>query len=230
MKRFGLLVFLVALFGSVALVWAITGKAFSCVSFNVQISGSGDIIKEKRDVRDFRGVDAGGAMIVEITAGKDYSVELEGDDNILPLVTTEIRNGILHIERKSRTSVWTRNRLIARVTLPALDSVNISGASTATISGVNSEVFNLNASGASKIEISGEAREINVDVSGASKLNGENFRTIRAEVEASGASKATLYVSEVINADASGASKIIYFGNPPTVTKDVSGASKVSGS
>lgn len=231
MKKLGLLVFVIAVIGSVALVWAVTGKAFSfpSFSFGVQINGSGNVAVEKREVRDFTGVDASGAMMVEITVGRDFAVELEGDDNILPLIKTEVRNGVLHIERQSRTSFWSKNRVTARVSLPQLDNLDVSGASSATITGVKSESLDLNASGASKIEISGEARTAKIDLSGASKLNGENLRIVRADVEASGASKAIVFVSEVITADASGASKIIYLGNPTTVNKDVSGASKISG-
>lgn len=227
MKRIGLLVFLAALIGSVALVWAVTGKSVSCFSYSIQINGSGNRVAEKRDVRDFTGVDAGGAVEVEITVGKDFAVELEGDDNILANITTEVRDGVLYIERK-KGNYWSKSRLVARVSLPELNKLDISGASKAIVTGVRSNSFNVGVSGASKVEISGEAREVKIDVSGASKLIAENLRAERADVEASGASKAVLYVSQSINADASGASKITYLGNPPSVSKDASGASSVS--
>lgn len=230
MKKLGLLVFIAAIVGSVALVWAVTGKAVSFVkiNFSEQIKGSGNVATEKRDVRDFKGVDAGGAMRVEITVGKGFSVELEGDDNILPLVKTEVRGGVLHIERKEGSRTWTKSHLIARISMPELNELGISGASSALVTGVKSERLTINTSGASKVEISGEAREVKIDVSGASKLNGENLRTERADVEASGASKISIFASESINADASGASKVVYSGNPKSVSKDASGASSVS--
>jgi hypothetical protein len=228
-KKIGFLIFLVAIIGSIALVWAVTGKTGPSISFNFsQIKGSGNLKSEKRDVSGFRGIRAGGAMQIEIVAGKEFSVEIETDDNILPLIKTEVRGGVLHIEREG--NVWTRSRsrTMVRISLPQLDELNISGATTANVSGVKSEQFELKLSGASKINIEGEAGALKVDLSGASKLDAENFRVAKADVEVSGASKANLFVSETLNADASGASKINYSGNPQTVTKDVSGASKIS--
>lgn len=229
MKKLGLLVFAVAIIGSLALVWGITGKSvFGVPFFRSDVKGSGNFITEKRDLSRFKGVHAGGAMQLEITVGKDFSVELEGDDNILPLIKTEVRGDTLHFERKeSRT--WSRNRVIARITMPELSDLDVSGASSATANNVKAESLTIDASGASKIEISGEARVLTVDLSGASRLEAGNLKTTRANVEASGASKAVVFASEVIEADASGASRISYSGNPKSVSKDASGASSVSG-
>jgi hypothetical protein len=228
MKKLGLLVFAVVITGSLALVWAITGKSVigsSIIHFDIK--GSGKVVTEKRDVSGFKGVHAGGAMQLEITVGKEFSVELEGDDNILPTIKTEVRGDKLYFERKeSRT--WSRGRVIARITMPELNDLDISGASNATVNNVKTESLKVESSGASRIEISGEARIVDVEVSGASKLDAENLKTERAKVQASGASKASVFASEAIDVDASGASRINYSGNPKSVVKDTSGASSVS--
>lgn len=229
MKKLGFLVFIAAIVGSLALVWAITGKSvIGQSSIFSKIKGSGNIVTEKRDVKNFKGVHAGGAMQIEIAVGKDFSVELEGDDNILPLIKTEVRGDTLHFERTERRGSISHSRLIARITMPELNDLDISGASSANVTGVKTEGLKIDASGASKIEISGEARELIISVSGASKVMAENLKSERAKVEASGASKALIYASEAVDADASGASRIVYSGNPKSVSKDSSGASSVS--
>ena len=228
MKKVGLSVFAIAFFGSLAAVWAITGITYAVPSFNFfnYTKGSGNIVAEKRDIRDFTGVDASGAMRVEITVGKEFAVELEGDDNILPLVETSVRNGVLHFERSG--GICTENRLIARISLPELDNLEVSGATAAAVANVNSEDLKIRASGASKIEINGAAADLDAKISGASKLNADNLQTARAKVRASGASKAAIFASESVDADASGASRIIYSGNPTKVKNDASGASKIA--
>ena len=70
---------------------------------------------------------------------------------------------------------------------------------------------------------------MNVDASGASKIDAENLKVVNAEIDASGASGITIFVSGQLNADASGASKIVYSGNPTNVEKSASGASAVVG-
>ena len=228
MKKLGLLVFAVVIIGSLALVWAVTGKSVigsSLIHFDVR--GSGNVVTEKRDVSNFKGVHAGGAMQLEITAGKEFSVELEGEDNILPTIKTEVRGDKLYFERKEGR-VWSRSRVTARITMPELDDLDVSGASDATVDNVETESLRLESSGASRIEISGEARSLTVAVSGASKLDAENLKTERAKVQASGASKASVFASEGVDVNASGASKINYSGNPKSVNKDASGASSIS--
>ncbi|MEP6924289.1 MAG: head GIN domain-containing protein [Pyrinomonadaceae bacterium] len=228
MKKFGLLVFAVAIIGSLALVWAMTGKSVIGSSFiHFDVKGSGNTVTEKRNVTGFKGVHTGGAMQLEISVGKEFSVELEGDDNILPTIKTEVRGDKLYFERKEGR-IWSRGRVIARVTMPELNDLDISGASSAIVNNVKTESLKIDASGASKIEISGEARDLAVEVSGASKLDAENLKTERTKVEASGASKVSIFASEAVDADASGASKIVYSGNPKSVSKDASGASSVS--
>lgn len=227
MKKFGFLIFAIAIIGSLALVSSVTGKSVFGF-FNFAVQGSGRIVTEKRDASGFKGVQAGGATELQITVGKDFSVELEGDDNILPLVRTEVRAGVLHIERNG--NFWSRTKLVARITMPEFDNLDLSGASRASVAGVDSNNVKLEASGASQIEISGTAQDLTASLSGASKLDAANLRALRANIDASGASKAQIFASESVTADTSGASKIVYAGNPATVNKDASGASSIAGS
>ena len=62
-----------------------------------QATGSGTMKVEKRTVPSFTAVDISGAYNVEIAVQKEPGLEIEGDDNLLPLVTTEVRNGVLEI-------------------------------------------------------------------------------------------------------------------------------------
>ena len=48
-----------------------------------------------------------------------------------------------------------------------------------------------------------------------------------ATIDASGASKVSVFVTEELNSEASGASKIQYSGNPTSVENKTSGASSV---
>lgn len=227
MKKLGLLIFAIALVGSLTLVWGVTGKSvFSSFDFLSSVKGSGNVIIEKRDLANFKNVSAGGAMRLEITIGKEFLIELEGDDNILPTIKTEVRGDTLYFERK-RVRTSSRNLVIARIQMPELTGLDISGASDAIVNNVKSESLKIDASGSSRLELSGETRNLSVDVSGASKLTAENLKTERSTIEASGASKVVVFASEAIDADASGASKIIYRGNPKTVNKNASGASSI---
>lgn len=226
MKKFGFLIFAVALVGSILLVWQFTGRPFSSFGFNLRGKrGSGIVKTEKRDLRDFTGVHAGGALELEITAGKEFSVELEADDNILPLIKTEVRNGILYfsVERRMKT----RNRIFAKISMPELNNLDLSGASKAEVEDVRGENLTIEIGGASRLEIGGEINYLEADLSGASNLEAEELKTKTVKIGASGASGAEIFVTEDLKAKASGASKITFSGEPKNVEKKTSGASKI---
>jgi hypothetical protein len=229
MKKIGLLVFIIAVTSSLAVVSFVSGKSLlpSVPRFFVQIKGSGDMKTERRDVPTFTSVKVGGASHLEIVSGaSEQTVEIETDDNLLELTKTYVKNDTLHVER--RGNIWTKSPLRIRISVAALNRLDLSGASKAEVKNIRSNNFELDLSGASKVHLEGEAATFIADMSGASNLDAENLKTAKAVVDASGASKATVFVTENLNAEASGASRILYAGNPKSVRDDESGASRVS--
>jgi len=79
-------------------------------------------------------------------------------------------------------------------------------------------------SGASKIFIVGETDEANYTFSGASNYSGFGFIANTMELNISGASHANVNVIETLIVDASGASEVIYKGDPELFL-DLSGSS-----
>jgi hypothetical protein len=197
------------------------------LSFNFRgEQGSGKMASEVRDIGGFTGVDVGGVFQVEITAQKDFSVEVEADDNLLPLIKTNVQGGVLKIATACRLS--TSNPIRVRIYAPDIESLDVSGAANVTVSGLKNSDLSVGSSGASKIKLAGETIDLKIDVSGASKVDGEELWSENATVDASGASHVSVNVTSQLRGDASGASKIVYSGSPGSVEKKSSGASSVS--
>ncbi|MEO6587954.1 MAG: head GIN domain-containing protein, partial [Pyrinomonadaceae bacterium] len=231
MKKFGVLIFIIALFIGVSLAGIFSFGKISSRIFNISINhgekGSGNIVTEKREVSEFRAVDVGGAFVVEITAQKDYSLEVEADDNILPLIKTEFDGETLKI--KTDVKISSSNPVKIRISAPDVENLQISGASKVSIVNLDNELLNVDLSGASKINCEGQTKNLMIDMSGASSLDGENLKAENVSIEASGASKATVFAKNELKADLSGASKVIYFANPTNIEKKTSGASSIVG-
>jgi hypothetical protein len=111
--------------------------------------------------------------------------------------------------------------------MPEITELEVSGASDVKISKVNSKALKIDLSGASKVIISGETQNLNLDTNGASKIDAENLTTENAIINSSGASNIKVFVSNELKVDASGASEITYSGNPQTVVKEKSGATQI---
>jgi hypothetical protein len=87
---------------------------------------------------------------------------------------------------------------------------------------------NFNVSGASTVELQGSANNISAGISGASRGKLEDFTLSEAKMNVSGASTATIRVSDTLDAVVSGASRLYYIGSPTLGNVDVTGASTFS--
>lgn len=229
MKKIGILIFLAAAILGVIIngffSFGQVGQKFFNISFNKKIKGSGNVVTESRDISDFRGVDVSGVFQVEITAQKDFGVEIEADDNLLPLIKTEVRNGVLHLETEGRLSC--DNGLKVRISAPDINQIDASGASKVNLSDLRNSELRVDTSGASKINLSGETAQLFVEVSGASSVDAENLKAETADVNTSGASRVSTFAVNDLRAHASGASKVVYSGSPRNIEKSSSGASSI---
>lgn len=102
MKKIGILIFIVAIlvgvvFSNLFSFGRATGSIFN-FSLGSGIKGSAVAGSEIRKETGFKGIEVGGVFQVEITAGKDFSVEVEADDNLLQYIKTEVEGDVLHIE------------------------------------------------------------------------------------------------------------------------------------
>lgn len=229
MKKIGIVIFIVAVlvgvvFANLFSFGRASGQFFN-FSFKSGIKGSGVAASEAREANDFTGVDVGGVFQVEITAGKEFSVLVDADDNLLQYIKTEVNGDVLHIETTERINSTTPIKV--RISAPDIESIGASGASKVTLNGVKNSNLSVDTSGASKVKIEGETAAVRVEVSGASSVDAESLKAKTAEVDASGASSVNLFVTERLVSDASGASRISYSGNPTSVEKRTSGASRV---
>ena len=105
----------------------------------------------------------------------------------------------------------------------------LSGASNLHIQNLEAKQLWVNLSGASNLEVKqgGKGDAIKADASGASNLRARALRVAKAELDASGASHIDISVSDELDAEATGASSINYYGAPKAKTHS-SGAGHVN--
>ena len=230
MKKFGFIVFIVAILAGVVFANLFsfgrsTSRIFN-ISFGTSVKGSGVAKTEARETGDFKGVDVSGVFQVDVVAGKEFKVEVEADDNLLQYIKTEVRDDVLRIESSER--LRSESPLRIRVSAPNIETIEASGASRVSVEGVKNSSISLDTSGASKVRLQGETANLRIEVSGASSIDASALQSQNADVDASGASNVDLVVTGQFNSEASGASRISYSGNPTSVEKSSSGASRIS--
>ena len=190
------------------------------------VVGSGRLATESRPVQGFAAVSvsAAGHLIVEQTGVE--SLEITAEDNVLPLVRSEVRNGRLVLGFGPDASVTATREVLFRLTVRDLTEIEASGASRVEVRGADTPSFTLRVSGASEVSATGIADHVRLDLSGASRCRAPDLRTREATAHLSGASYARVRASDSLVVNASGASVVEYLGDPVLVA-NVSGGSFV---
>ena len=208
----------------ILLLMVLVSLVSGCHRIHSGIAGSGKLQKQKRDVGSFNSISTEGAFNLEIVCQKPQSLEIEGDDNVLPLVSTEVSNNVLHIKNLRRYSV--SEPITLRISVPNLEGISAAGAGKIEISGIKNEKFVIDASGAPAIKAAGETKVLNVDARGAGKIDTHRLRAARVVVESKGVSKVEVYAAEQLDVTVFGPSNVIYEGDA-VVNKTVNGPGSV---
>src|SRR5437762_2852627 len=121
------------------------------------VTGSGIRKTEKRDAGSFHAINTTGSFSVEATSQKPSSLEIEADDNILPLIKVEVRDGVLYL--KPDKPYNSKEGVVVRVSAPDISGVEATGAGKFVVQNVKNDRFEIRTTGASSITASGESKE-----------------------------------------------------------------------
>ena len=201
------------------------GVPSSATPWNV-VNGSGTIITEQRDVTGFTGVclRGSGALVIEQTG--EESLAIVADDNLMPLLTSDVRDGKLILSVNDNTSIRPTEQITYRLTVKDLSEIEISGSGAADAKGIQTDRLASVISGSGKIIIAGKANEQVIVISGSGDFLGEGLKCKKAAITVSGSGKAVLAVSDTLDATISGSGSTKYVGEPKVNTK-VSGSGSV---
>ena len=197
-----------------------------CHHLGKGVQGSGVRKTEKRDLGAFRSIETNGAFEIQVTCQQPASFEIEGDDNLLPLVKTEVRNGVLRIYNDDPFSA-TRP-ISVRMALPDLEAISSTGASDIHVTNVKNDQMTISWQGAGRIEAAGETKFVSISSTGAGKLDTAKLRAERAKVSVTGAAQVDVYASQQLDVNVSGVGQVTYHGNPGVVNKSVTGLGSVN--
>jgi hypothetical protein len=210
------------------------------------MQGSGNVITERRDVSGYRAVAFSGIGELTIDQNGSEGLTLEGEDNILPFIRTEVRDGVLLIGPEGLGTFNPTRPLRFNLSARNMDGVDVSGAGSARAASLEAPSLQLGVSGAGSLTVgtissgdlrvhisgsgymaaSGRVSNQRVNISGSGEYRASDLSSSAARVSISGAGAAVLRVSETLDADISGAGSVRYIGNP-TVSRHISGVGSI---
>jgi hypothetical protein len=206
----------------------------------VTVIGSGRPAVENRSVESFRGISLEGPGQVLLTIGSPRSVSVSCDDNLLPLVRTEVSGGTLRLGLVSGSSVNTATPFVFRVTAPSIDGLSLGGSGDIVVlgtiradrlavsiggsgsirAGIAVEELSAVISGSGDIDLAGRADRQQVRISGSGSYRARELQTAIARVEVDGSGSAELFVRGELSAAIHGSGSVTYRGGARATVQD----------
>jgi hypothetical protein len=201
--------------------------AASCGSGSSRLEGSGVAATSTRDVPSFTSVELRGTGTVDVRRGSPQQVTVRGDDNVVPLVTTEVDGSTLVVAEKDG-NFTTKQPLVIEVVAPELGSSILSGAGTMNVTGVSGPSFDASLPGTGKLDVDGSVDTLTATVAGAGSAQLEHLVAGAATVSVSGVGSVHVHATDSLTASVPGAGSVLYDGHPAQVTTNVTGVGSVT--
>ena len=198
------------------------------------ITGSGNQITETRTVSGVSRVELMIDANLEIQQGTQESLLVTGDDNILPVLQTNVVGGKLNIRYQPQVNVRGFNRPKLVLTVKNLSELRLSSSGTVTVGQLTTGNFNLdltsscnvniqgiqadkittNISSSGDITIQGAANSLVLRVTSSGNFQAGNLKLLNANVILTSSGEVTLWVVESLNVNISSSGNIAYYGSP----------------
>jgi hypothetical protein len=230
---------------TVFLFLALTITSGVNAQFRKSVDGKGRVLTESRTPVNASGIKVSTGIDVYLRQGDEPELTVEADENLHSHIITRVRNGILEIytdvnirRAKTKTVYVTLNEISTVATssagnitgMSAIESDNLRIAASSA-GDITLEIYarkvNAAISSSGDVTLSGEADILSAVLSSAGNLDAYNLRVREAEITASSAGDAGVYVTEKLAARASSAGDINYKGDPRYIDARASSAGSI---
>jgi len=221
----------------------------SCMTPFSGVKGNSNVVSETRNIdEDFNSISAATGLKVEIVQSSSVKVVVEADENLMDIIKTEVKDGVLKIY--SEKNIWSAKAKNIYVQIPEITSVSASSGSSVhsestlktgnfsvdTSSGstvnleISADVVRADASSGSTVRLEGSANSIMAEASSGSSIKTMELMTSDASAKVSSGASIKLHTTNKLKARASSGGGIKYSGNPEYVDRDSSSGGSISGS
>lgn len=227
---------------------SVTGLFSACnVIGQNRVKGSGNVIKEDRQVPSFHKLKVEGSMNVYLSQGAAKAAVIEAEDNIAPLVELVEEDGKLKVRYRRNTSISTHKSVNVYLTTPEVDEVSLAGSGDiklvdkfnakeevkVSLSGsgnlkgaINAPAVKASIAGSGNMFLEGETRDVNISIAGSGDFQGDGLLAEDVKVSIAGSGDASVHASVKLDAKIAGSGDVKYKGTPQ-ISTSVAGSGSV---
>jgi hypothetical protein len=233
MRRFAfLLAAAVVLLPAAALAWSWGGT-----------HGDGKKVTEARQVTPFTSIRVEGGIDAVVKVGGAQAVAVTIDQNLQPLITTEVSGGTLVIS--TRNASW-EGKGIVEITVPALRGLAIEGSSDVSIDGGQGDLalaihgsgdlrwngaatkLDASISGSGDMRLSGTAEQAQISVAGSGDVKADGLTARGAAISVAGSGDVELTLDGgPLSVSVAGSGDVIWHGKAMVEQASVSGSGQI---
>ncbi len=214
------------------------------------IKGNGQMKKEAREVSNYTSLTSQGSMDVTIAYGNSNSIVVEADENLLSYIETTVENDKLTIKSKKGVNLKTNLKMVVRVSMTKINSLqqsgsgNIDGSGAFTSDGKTDidvsgsgnlkldfdsfKDLDLSVSGSGNVDLkSGNTNTLSAKISGSGNIDCSTVSSKDVDAKISGSGNIKVYASNSIDAKISGSGNVFYKGGAQNISSKIVGSGKV---
>ncbi|WP_158563207.1 head GIN domain-containing protein [Chitinophaga silvatica] len=220
----------------------------SCDIAQNRVKGSGNVVKEQRQISSFHQLKVLGSMDVELTQGTSTSAAVEADDNILPLIELKEEGDQLVVRIKKGYNVSNSKRMVVYLTTNEIEAASMAGSGdlkiinkfnsdrevkfglsgSGNITGaINAPAVRASIAGSGDITLNGETKDLSVSIAGSGNYHGYELMAENATVKIAGSGDVDLFASVKLDAKIAGSGNVNYKGTPQ-ISTHIAGSGTVS--
>lgn len=200
--------------------------------FSTEIIGSGTDRQESRDLASFIALTANIPVVIEIKSGSGRRMSISGDDNILPVIDTTVKDGRLWItapKKKIKPSkplvITLEARGLQALSLENGASVSgtnfpssgldasISGGGNLKIDLLDLDHINLSIAGGGSFSANGKVNSFSLSVVGRGTIEAGRLEAKQVNASVTGYGDVVVWVANGMNVQTIGPGTVKYYGD-----------------
>lgn len=206
--------------------------------------GSGNVITHEIPVDMYNKIELEGSanIVYEAKPDADAYLQIETDDNIVPLVIIRVKDNTLQITTKGNISP---TRLVVHTNSPSLAGVESKGSSDIYLKGAIAgqeldieqkgsgnvsadnlvyEKVEVDIKGSGNMTLKGMTKSASIEISGSGDINATGMVANNTKCDIKGSGSMTINALETLSVDIAGSGSVSYKGNPQITKMEIKGS------
>lgn len=212
-----------------------------------RVVGSGKVIDERRTVGEFRRLRLDSAITVNARPAARASVTVHADDNLAPMILTEVEGDTLVVKLRPRSALRTESPLVVNVEFTALSQADLRGSGDLNLAALQAEQFEISLAGSGDVRLDnaelgrlsvrlagsgdiwlkGRSDEASLNIAGSGDVHAAGLIARRVGVDIAGSGDVRVHATEALTVQIAGSGDVTYSGNPPRISRRVVGSGDI---